>query len=129
MSETQKKAQKRKLSHKPVVQRITHFTDSIQKGYYNICWLINKNRESFLLLSTMFAFKSVIVFNHSAAHIPLMGVKNGNYGGWNTCHSLYQLRQMRGFESPLRLPSYHFSSFHEKRGNVMGFHFPHFNEG
>lgn len=54
-----------------------------------------------------------------------MGVKNGNYQTMeaeNTCHSLYQLRQTRGLESPLRPLSYHFSWFDEK-GNMVGFHF------
>lgn len=40
----------------------------------------------------------------------------------NTCHSLYQLRQTRGLESPQRLLSSQFSWCDDKV-NVMGFHF------
>lgn len=40
----------------------------------------------------------------------------------NTCHSLYQLRQTRGFESPQRLLSSQFS-WCDDNVNVMGFHF------
>lgn len=40
----------------------------------------------------------------------------------NTCHSLYQLRQTRGLESPQRLLSSQFS-WCDDNVNVMGFHF------
>lgn len=43
----------------------------------------------------------------------------------NTCHSLYQLKQTRGLESPLRLLSSHVSGFDEKkkRCGVVGVYF------